>query len=412
MTVPVARTIGRYRVLGVLGQGAMGEVLRARDERLGRDVAIKRVKDVFGRLPAQFRARFEAEARALAALAHPGVVQVFDLGTDGDEPYLVMELVTGPSLRQVLDAQGALAPGEVRALGIQMARALEAAHARGIVHRDVKPGNILQAERGIWKLADFGIAHVPDSDVTVTGQFLGTPAYAAPESLAAGTFGPASDVFGLAATLVEAACGARPRGSQTATAVLTAPDQPIALEGVDPALAPALASALVFDPAARPSAGDLAALLAGATAATPGPSPSPAPAPAPSTPTTTRANRAWRGRSAAAGVIGLLVVGAVIASRWRAPDDATATASRAVGTGPPPSLADGPRFDKQGALQFATPPDLDRKGAHEWAKVAERVHDGSYADALDRLRDFEQRFGQSAESTRLRAWLEHATGGP
>src|SRR5262245_63647692 len=123
----------------------MGEVLRARDEKLGRDVAIKRVKNVLGIVAHTFHDRFTAEARALAALAHPGVVQVFDLGVDGDEPYLVMELVDGPSLRAILGERGALPAAEVRALGIQLARALEAAHARGILHRDLKPANVLRA---------------------------------------------------------------------------------------------------------------------------------------------------------------------------------------------------------------------------------------------------------------------------
>jgi hypothetical protein len=119
-------TIGRYRVLSTLGTGAMGEVFRAKDERLGRDVAIKRVKNVFGQLTSIFHARFDAEARALAALAHPSVVQVFDVGYEDETPYLVMELVEGPSLRQVLDEKGPLAMPAARALGIQLARALEA----------------------------------------------------------------------------------------------------------------------------------------------------------------------------------------------------------------------------------------------------------------------------------------------
>src|SRR6266540_4042919 len=114
----------------------MGEVLRARDERLGREVAIKRVRNAFGAMTTSFHARFEAEARALAALAHPGVVQVFDLGFEGEEPYLVMEMIDGPSLRAILQERGPLSAQETRALGIQLARALEAAHGRGILHRD------------------------------------------------------------------------------------------------------------------------------------------------------------------------------------------------------------------------------------------------------------------------------------
>ncbi|HVK76438.1 MAG TPA: serine/threonine-protein kinase, partial [Kofleriaceae bacterium] len=257
------RSIGRYRVVGALGAGAMGEVVRARDERLGRDVAIKRVKNVFGVMAATFHARFESEARALAALAHPGVVQVFDLGVDGDEPYLVMELIDGPSLRALLTDGGPMAAADVRAMGIQLARALEAAHARGILHRDVKPANVLRAPGGVWKLADFGVAHVPDSDVTITGQFVGTPAYAAPEALTAGEFSPASDVFALAATLYEAATGRKPRADGSLAQTIARSGDPVTLSALPRELVAALGPALAVDPHARPGAAALAELLAG-----------------------------------------------------------------------------------------------------------------------------------------------------
>jgi serine/threonine protein kinase len=172
-----SRRYGRYAITQSLGDGAMGDVFRARDTVLGRDVALKVMKAIGPDL-ATFRARFEAEARALARLQHPSAVQVFDVGWEGDQPYLVMELVGGGTLRGHLDA-GPLPADEVRSLGIQVGNALAAAHDHGILHRDVKPANIL-GERGRWKLADFGIAHVPGSELTMTGQFLGTPAYAAP----------------------------------------------------------------------------------------------------------------------------------------------------------------------------------------------------------------------------------------
>jgi eukaryotic-like serine/threonine-protein kinase len=263
VSAPLPQTIGRYRVLAVLGEGAMGEVVRARDDRLGRDVAIKRVKNVSGAGTAEFQARFEAEARALAALAHPGVVQIYELGLDGDEPYLVMELVDGASLRAVIKERGPLPAPAVRALGIQLARALQAAHARGILHRDVKPANVLQGPGGAWKLADFGVAHMPDSEMTSTGQFIGTPAYAAPEALALAQFSPASDVYGLAATLVEAASGKKPRRDATLAEMMARSHERATLDGVPDELAAVLRPALALDARARPDAAELAELLAG-----------------------------------------------------------------------------------------------------------------------------------------------------
>jgi eukaryotic-like serine/threonine-protein kinase len=374
----VDRTIGRYRVVAVLGSGAMGEVVRARDERLGRDVAIKRVKNVLGVMAATFQVRFESEARALAALAHPGVVQVFDLGVDettGD-PYLVMELIEGPTLRSVVADRGALPPTDVCALGIQLARALEAAHARGILHRDVKPGNVLRGPGGLWKLADFGVAHVPDSEATICGQFLGTPAYAAPEALTLGQFSPASDVYGLAATLYEAATGARPRGDATMAELIQTADQPV----IDPRAIPAslgvlgapLAAGLALDPKARPSAAGFAELLAGLGST----------GPSPLMPSVARARRVRWPLWLAAGA---LVVGGLVV--WG-------------GDG------GGGRDVAGRPATFASPPGLDGKSAKDWRMIADKVHEGDYGEALHKLRDFERKRGASDESARLRAWLE------
>jgi len=165
----------------------MGHVYAAVDEVLGCEVAVKtlhvRVPGLGGQLLDE---RFRLEARAIAALTHPGIVQVFDVDLAAEPPYLVMERVAGPSLKERF-AAGPVPAGELRALGIQIARALAAAHAAGIVHRDVKPANILIAGPGTWKLADFGVAHVPDSSLTMTGQFVGSPAYAPPEARLRGT---------------------------------------------------------------------------------------------------------------------------------------------------------------------------------------------------------------------------------
>src|SRR5437867_2532174 len=166
---PAQQRFGRYRVVDRLGDGAMGVVFRAHDEQLDRDVALKtlgRWAGVPDAVLAPLRERFEHEARAIGALSHPNIVRVFDVGVEDDTPYLVMELIDGLALRKRIDESGALAAKEVLALGEQIARALEHAHAAGILHRDVKPANVVQARGGEWKLADFGIAHLPDSTLT------------------------------------------------------------------------------------------------------------------------------------------------------------------------------------------------------------------------------------------------------
>lgn len=244
----------------------MGEVLAAVDELLGREVAVKTLKGRSSGLGARLAdERFRLEARAIASFTHPSVVQVYDLDITSDPPYLVMERVAGPSLKERLD-EGALPEPEVRALGIQISNALAAAHACGVVHRDVKPANILAAGPGRWKLADFGVAHVPESSLTMTGQFVGSPAYAPPEALLRGQLGPEGDVFSLGATLYQAAAGTWPRASAD-TRGLLAPVPPISsvAPGIAPDLAAAIDRAVSVEPAARPSASEMALSLAGAS---------------------------------------------------------------------------------------------------------------------------------------------------
>lgn len=424
--------IGRYRVLDAIGAGAMGTLVRARDERLGRDVAIKRVKNVHGLTAAIFLARFEAEARALAALSHPGVVAVYDSGVDADEPYLVMELLAGPSLKEDLIARGPKPPAEVAAIGIQLARALEAAHARGILHRDVKPANVVRAADGSWKLIDFGVAHLPDSAVTLTGQFLGTPSYAAPEALTLGRFSPQSDVFGLAATLLEAATGARPRGDLTLADVIARSDEPViderALARLGP-LAPAITAGLAIAPDRRPDASGLAALLADPARAS-GPIAPPAPGtlvtpaagtlatPLPGTITAPLPITAAPPVSAAASLVALpapprrsrlrvaaLAAGAVlllglIGLGLRCDEEARDAAPA------PRPLGARPIADDDQPLTFAAPPGLDDKGARDWRKIAEKVAERDFGGALGKLREFERKRGATNETARLRAWLE------
>ncbi len=398
----VERLIGRYRVIAVIGAGAMGEVLRARDDKLGRDVAIKRVKNVLGVVAHSFHARFDAEARALAALAHPGVVRVFDLGVDGDDPYLVMELLEGPTLKSVIAERGPLPPTEVCALGIQLARALEAAHACGILHRDIKPGNVLRGPGGVWKLADFGVAHVPDSETTISGQFLGTPAYAAPESLTMGQFSPASDVYGVAATLYEAATGTRPRGDATMAELIIRADQPVIDPSAIPAslgmIGPVLAAGLALDPSLRPSAAGLAELLAGSVSTEPQ-----LPAMAMASAAATRP-RLVTGKPVPRWPFVIAVLVLIIGLLALA--DRLGGDSRSTPGSLPSMTGTGARgWHSDQVRSFPAPSDLDEKAARDWRKLADKVHDGNYREALHKLREFERKHGASNESARLGEWL-------
>lgn len=252
---------GRYRVLGRLGAGATGAVYRAHDG--DRVVAVK----VLGTSnDSSVRMRFLNEARAISSVQHANILAVHETGIEGDAPFIVMELATG-TLRDVMRRR-ALDVETVRRIGIQIANALAAAHAAQILHRDVKPANILASEDGNWKLGDFGIARLPDSTLTDTGQFLGSPSYAAPESLRAGQFTPASDVYALAATLYEAIAGAPPHGEHDMPSVVRKLSEdaiPLRLRcPVAPALADAIMAGLARDPAQRPTAADFARRLAGA----------------------------------------------------------------------------------------------------------------------------------------------------
>src|SRR5688500_18969009 len=208
----IPRKVGRYEVDRLLGAGAMGFVYLGRDPDLDRAVAIKTVRDLGLDKDARemFLERFRNEARAAAKLHHPSIVAVYDVGEDPEAgPYLVLEYVPGSTLKQILRSRGALEGAEALRLADQMAAALDAAHEAGIIHRDVKPDNVLVSTDGRAKLADFGVARVPNAHLTREGQFLGTPCYAAPETLAQGQYGRHSDLFSFAAVLYEAVSGVR-----------------------------------------------------------------------------------------------------------------------------------------------------------------------------------------------------------
>jgi eukaryotic-like serine/threonine-protein kinase len=260
MSMPAADrwVANRYVLKAPLGRGGMGVVWRAHDGVLGREVAVKEV--VFPpamaeqeRRPAQ--ARVLREARAAARLNHPGAVTLYDVVQDQGGTFIVMELVEAPTLAELVRARGPLAVERVAEIGAQVAGALEAAHAAGIVHRDVKPANVMVAERGLVKLADFGIASLQgDPQLTSTGLVIGSPAYMAPEQARGEVSGPPADFWALGATMFYAVEGEPPfdRGTSIATLAAVVNDPP-GTPGRAGALAPLLGALLSKDPRSRPS---------------------------------------------------------------------------------------------------------------------------------------------------------------
>ncbi|WP_165403904.1 serine/threonine-protein kinase [Egicoccus halophilus] len=211
---------GRYVLLDQLGSGGAGAVWRAHDEVLDRTVAVKLLHRDLARDPAT-AARFRAEASAAAKLTHPNAVVIYDIGSVAGSDYLVMELVEGGTLDDVLD-QGPLTPGVAAAVGAQVARALGTAHARGLVHRDVKPANVLVTAEGTAKVADFGIARAlgeATSRLTTPGQVVGTARYLAPEQLRDQPIDARADVYAVGLLLHQAVTGRLPFGEGTAVEV-------------------------------------------------------------------------------------------------------------------------------------------------------------------------------------------------
>ncbi|HSK24736.1 MAG TPA: serine/threonine-protein kinase [Egicoccus sp.] len=201
---------GRYELGGVLGAGGMGIVRRATDTVLHREVAIKLLADNLAADP-EARQRFLHEGRAVARVADPHVVAVHDVGEDGGRPYLVLELVDGPSLATELRRQGRLDPDDVVAVAAQALAGLAAAHRAGVLHRDVKPGNLLRTNDGDVKVVDFGVAQAADAPgLTRTGFVIGTRSYLAPERRRGAPASVATDLYALGATLVELLTGSPP----------------------------------------------------------------------------------------------------------------------------------------------------------------------------------------------------------
>src|SRR5215468_7649354 len=265
---------GPYRVDALLGRGGMGEVFRAFDTRLGRPVAVKLMASGGERSSAV--QRFLREARAASALNHPNIVTIHDVGeTDDGQHYIVQEFIEGRTLRSLL--RDAMAPATVIDIGRQVARALSAAHAEGIVHRDVKPENIMVRADGYVKVLDFGLARIDHSNVseevtrasldTAVGTVIGTTFYLSPEGVQALVAGPPADVFALGIVLYELLAGRRPFMASTNIGVLAAilSEEPVPLSRVNPAI-PVVLDELVQrmlakHPEHRPTAAEVDDLL-------------------------------------------------------------------------------------------------------------------------------------------------------
>ncbi|MCB0215253.1 MAG: protein kinase [Caldilineae bacterium] len=247
----------RYRLVQAVGQGGMAVVWRAEDELLGRTVAVKILRDQYARDP-EFLARFRSEARSAAALNDPGVVGVYDVGEDAGRHYLVLEYVPGRDLKQVIRAEAPLETARAVRIGADLARAVGQAHAVGLVHRDIKPQNVLITPDGRMKVADFGIARaVSEAGMTAPGIVLGTVHYLAPEQAAGRGATPASDVYSLGVVLYEMLTGKVPfaADSGVGVAMKILNEAPEPLDALNPKVPAALVAiverAMAREPEAR-----------------------------------------------------------------------------------------------------------------------------------------------------------------
>ncbi|MFF8943152.1 serine/threonine-protein kinase [Streptomyces sp. NPDC014864] len=287
--VPGLLVTGRYRLVESIGQGGMGRVWRAADDMLDRQVAVKEMR-IDGRDPEDTRTRRERvlrEARATARIDHPNVVRVYDVVDEGERLWIVMELVAGRSLEQIMVAEGPLGPREAARIGLGLVAALRQVHARGVLHRDIKPGNVLVGNGGRRiVLTDFGIAAIQDTEaLTMVGMLVGSPDYMAPERVSGRPQGPPSDLWSLGATLCAALGDRSPfsRGTTLATLHAVLYEAPRLPPGAGP-LRPVLTALLSKDPALRPTLTDLETALEAVASTTVAPGPAPAPPPAPSPP--------------------------------------------------------------------------------------------------------------------------------
>ncbi len=264
----VGMDIGRYRIDRLLGRGGMALVYLGHDAKLGRPVAIKLLADNLATVLSR-SSRFMREARMAAGLSHVNIVHVYDVGQDGDQrPYIVMEYVDGESLAETIAREGRLAPARVCEIALDCCRGLQHAHSAGLVHRDIKPHNLLADRQGLVKIADFGVARsLGETELTMAGSVVGSARYLSPEQAAGLPVTPAADIYSLGASLYELLSGRTPHQGDSMAELSkrrALPPPPIAelVPDVPKALATAVMTCLDDDPDRRPrSAAALALAL-------------------------------------------------------------------------------------------------------------------------------------------------------
>ena len=252
---------GRYRVLGRLGVGGMATVYLAEDSSLGRKVALKVMAERYAE-DGEFVERFRREAQAAARLNHPNIIAVYDRGEADGRPYIAMEYLQGRTLKQVIQKEGQLPPERAIAIAMQVLAGLRYAHEHGVVHRDVKPHNVLVGDDGRIKVTDFGIAHAGDPQMTEVGSIVGTAQYLSPEQARGRSVGPQTDIYSLGVVLYEMLAGRVPfeGDSSVAIAMQHVSDAPPPLQALAPdvpdSLALVVAHAMLKDPAQRYGSAD------------------------------------------------------------------------------------------------------------------------------------------------------------